>query len=110
MEIKDRFKDIIISGGENISGVEVENTVCEHPDVLEVAAFATEDEKWGEAVKVLVTPKPGTRPTAEDIIDFSRQRLPHFKCPKHVEFGEIPRTATGKIMKHILRQREKRGK
>lgn len=110
MEIKDRFKDIIISGGENISGVEVENTVCEHPDILEVAAFATEDEKWGEAVKVLVTPKPGTNPTAEDIIDFCRQRLAHFKCPKYVEFGEIPRTATGKIMKHILRQREKQGK
>jgi len=104
MEIKDRFKDIIISGGENISSIEVENILCEHPDVLEAACFAIEDEQWGEVVKALVTPKPGTNPTTEDIINFCRQRLAHFKCPKVVEFGEIPRSSTGKVLKYILRK------
>ncbi len=104
MEIKDRFKDIIISGGENIASIEVENTICEHPDVLEAACFAVKDEEWGEAVKALVTPKPGTNPAAEDIISFCRQRIAHFKCPKFVEFGEIPRSSTGKVLKHILRK------
>ena len=104
MEIKDRFKDIIISGGENIASIEVENILCEHPDVLEAACFAIKDEKWGEAVKARVTPKPGTNPVAEEIISFCRQRIAHFKCPKVVEFGEIPRSSTGKVLKHILRQ------
>jgi len=104
MEIKDRFKDIIISGGENIASIEVENILCEHPDVLEAACFAIKDEKWGEAVKARVTPKPGTNPVAEDIISFCRQHIAHFKCPKVVEFGEIPRSSTGKVLKHILRQ------
>jgi len=104
MEIKDRFKDIIISGGENISSVEVENTICEHPDVLEAACFVIKDEKWGEAVKALVTLKPEVDPTAEDIINFCRQRIAHFKCPKVVEFGEIPRSSTGKILKYKLRE------
>jgi len=108
MEIKDRFKDIIISGGENIASIEVENVLCEHPDVLEAACFAIKDEEWGEAVKALVTPKPGTNPTAEDIISFCRQRIAHFKCPKVVEFGEIPRSSTGKALKDVLRQQEVR--
>ncbi|MFC2045689.1 acyl--CoA ligase family protein [Chloroflexota bacterium] len=104
VEIKDRFKDIIISGGENISSIEVENVMYEHPDVLEVACFAAEDEKWGEVVKARVTPKPGTAPKSEEIINFCRQRLAHFKCPKVVEFGEIPRSSTGKVLKYKLRK------
>ena len=106
IEIKDRFKDIIISGGENISSIEVENVLCEHPDVLEAACFGIESEEWGEMVKALVTPKPGTNPTAEDIISFCRQRIAHYKCPKVVEFGEIPRSSTGKVLKYILRNKE----
>lgn len=104
VEIKDRFKDIIISGGENISSIEVENVLCEHHDVLEAACFAIKDEKWGEVVKALVTPRPGTNLTAEDIIGFCRQRIAHYKCPKVVEFGEIPRSSTGKVLKYILRK------
>lgn len=106
MEIKDRFKDVIISGGENIASIEVENVLCEHPDVLEAACFAIKDEEWGEVVKALVTLKPGTTPTAEELIGFCRQRIAHFKCPKVVEFGEIPRSSTGKVLKGVLRQRE----
>jgi len=106
IEIKDRFKDIIISGGENIASLEVENVLCEHPDVLEAACFAVKDEEWGEVVKAMVTPEPGTNPTAEDIINFCRQRMAHFKCPKVVEFGEVPRSSTGKVLKDALRQRE----
>lgn len=106
VEIKDRFKDIIISGGENIASIEVENVLGEHPDVLEAACFAIKDEEWGEAVKALVTPRPGTNPTAEDIISFCRQHIAHFKCPKVVEFGEIPRSSTGKVLKYILRKQE----
>jgi len=104
LEVKDRFKDIIISGGENISSIEVENVLYEHPDVLEAACFAIKDENWGEAVKALVTPKPGTSLTAEDIISFCRQHIAHYKCPKVVEFGEIPRSSTGKVLKYILRK------
>jgi len=104
IEIKDRFKDIIISGGENISSIEVENVLCEHPEILEAACFAVKDEKWGETVQALVTPKPGTNPTTEDIIGFCRQRIAHYKCPKVVEFGEIPRSSTGKILKYKLRE------
>lgn len=106
MEIKDRFKDVIISGGENIASIEVENVLCEHPDVLEAACFAIKDEEWGEVVKALVTLKPGTDPTAEELIGFCRQRIAHFKCPKVVELGEIPRSSTGKVLKGALRQRE----
>jgi len=108
MEIKDRFKDIIISGGENIASIEVENVLGEHPDVLEAACFAVEDEEWGEAVKAMITAKPGTNPAAEDIIGFCRQRMAHFKCPKVIEFGEIPRSSTGKVLKDVLRKREAR--
>ncbi|MBA7659040.1 Long-chain-fatty-acid--CoA ligase [subsurface metagenome] len=112
VEIKDRFKDLIISGGENIIGVEVENCIYQHPDVDEVVCYGKPDEKWGEVVKCLVHPKPGTNPTAEEIINFCRQRMAHFKCPKEIEFGEIPRTSAGKVQKHLLRQKERevRGK
>ncbi len=107
VELKERFKDIIISGGENIIGLEVENCLYQHPDVDEVVCYGKPDEKWGEVVKCLVHPKPGTNPTAEEMINFCRQRMAHFKCPKEIEFGEIPRTSPGKVQKHLLRQKER---
>lgn len=103
IEIKDRSKDVIISGGENISSVEVENVIYQHPDVMEVAVIGVPDEKWGEVPKAFVVPKPGTNPTAESIINFCRDHIARFKCPKHVEFGALPKTATGKIQKYVLR-------
>ncbi|HUW64334.1 MAG TPA: acyl--CoA ligase family protein [Spirochaetia bacterium] len=110
IEIKDRMKDIIISGGENISTVEVENCIYQHPDVLEVAVIAVPDEKWGEVAKAFVVPKAGTTPKAEDIINFCRERIARFKVPKAVEFGELPKTSTGKIMKYVLRNKEWAGR
>jgi fatty-acyl-CoA synthase len=109
IEIKDRMKDIIISGGENISTVEVENIIYQHPDVMEVAVVAVPDPKWGEVPKAFVNPKPGTNPTAEDIINFCRERIARFKVPKQIEFCEIPKTSTGKIMKYRLREKEWQG-
>lgn len=109
IELRDRKKDIIISGGENISTIEVENAIYQHPDVQEVAVIAIPDEKWGEVPKAFVTPKPGTVPTAEDIISFCRDRLAHFKCPQAVEFGELPKTSTGKIKKYELREKDWQG-
>jgi fatty-acyl-CoA synthase len=108
-QIMDRKKDIIISGGENISTVEVENVIYRHPDVLEVAVIAIPDEKWGEVPKAFVVPKEGTNPTAEDIINFCKENLARFKAPKVVEFGALPKTATGKIQKFKLREKEWKG-
>lgn len=109
IEIKDRKKDIIISGGENISTVELENLIFQHPDVLEVAIVAVPHEKWGEVPKAFVVPKPGTNPTEEDIIEYCRANIARYKCPKAVEFGELPKTSTGKIKKYVLREREWQG-
>jgi fatty-acyl-CoA synthase len=109
IQIMDRKKDIIISGGENISTVEVENVIYRHPDVLEVAVIAVPDEKWGEVAKAFVVAKEGTAPTAEDIIAFCKERLARFKAPKYVEFGGLPKTATGKIQKFKLREKEWQG-
>lgn len=109
IEIKDRMKDIIISGGENISTVEVENVIYMHPDVQEVAVIAVPDPKWGEVPKAFIVPKTGTNPTAEDIVNFCRERIARFKVPKAVEFGELPKTSTGKIMKYRLREKEWKG-
>ncbi len=106
IELRDRKKDIIISGGENISTIEVEQTIYQHPAVLEVAVIAIPDPKWGEVPKAFVTLKPGQSATAEEIIAFCRQRIAHFKCPKAVEFGDLPKTSTGKIQKYVLRERE----
>jgi fatty-acyl-CoA synthase len=106
IQIMDRQKDIIISGGENISTVEVENIIYRHPDVMEVAVVAVPDEKWGEVPKAFVTPKPGTKPTAEDIIEYCKANLARFKAPKTVEFVELPKTSTGKIQKYVLRNKE----
>ncbi len=109
-QIMDRKKDIIISGGENISTVEVENVIYQHPDVMEVAVVPVPNEKWGEVPKAFVVPKPGTNPTAEDIIEHCKANLARFKAPKTVEFGELPKTATGKIQKFKLRDKEWQGR
>jgi fatty-acyl-CoA synthase len=106
----DRKKDIIISGGENISTVEVENTLYRHPAILEVAVVPVPDPKWGEVPKAFVVPKPGSDPTAAEIIDFCKENLARFKAPKYVEFGELPKTATGKIQKFKLREKEWAGR
>jgi fatty-acyl-CoA synthase len=110
IQIMDRKKDIIISGGENISTVEVENVLYRHPDVMEVAVVAVPDEKWGEVPKAFVVPRPGKNPTAESIINFCKENLARFKAPKYVEFGELPKTATGKIQKYRLREKEWAGR
>jgi fatty-acyl-CoA synthase len=109
VQIVDRQKDIIISGGENISTVEVENVLYRHPDVLEAAVVPIPDSKWGEAPKAFICPRNGANPTAEEIINFCKNNLARFKAPKTVEFGELPKTATGKIQKYKLREKEWQG-
>ncbi|HXM55692.1 MAG TPA: AMP-binding protein [Candidatus Dormibacteraeota bacterium] len=106
VELRDRKKDIIISGGENISTIEVEQAVMSHPAVLEAAVIAIPDGHWGEVPKAFVTLKPGAAATAAEIIEHVRSRIAHFKAPKHVWFGELPKTSTGKIQKYVLRERE----
>ncbi len=103
IEVKDRSKDIIISGGENISSLEVEETLYRHPAVLEAAVVARSDEKWGEAPCAFVTLHEGATATADDIITFCREQLAHYKSPKTVVFGPLPKTSTGKIQKFVLR-------
>ncbi len=110
IEVRDRKKDIIISGGENISTIEVEQTLAKHPAVLECAVVAIPDEKWGERPKGFVTLKPGQTLTEKELIEFCRQNLSHFKCPAAIEFGDLPRTSTGKIQKYVLRQKEWAGR
>ena len=105
IEVRDRKKDIVISGGENISSIEVEKVLAEHPAVLEAAVVAAPDDKWGEVPKAYIGLKPGQTATAEELIQFCRARLAHFKCPKQVEFGALPRTVTGKVRKNELRGR-----
>jgi fatty-acyl-CoA synthase len=108
VRIKDRSKDIIISGGENISTIEVEDVLYGHPHVLEAAVVARPDEKWGEVPCAFVTLKSGAPAiAAEEIISFCRERLAHFKCPRTVLFGPLPKTATGKIQKNVLRDQAK---
>lgn len=109
IQIMDRQKDIIISGGENISTVEVENTLYKHPDVLEAAVVSTPHPKWGEAPKAFVKLRAGANPSEADIIDFCKQHMARFKAPKMVEFGDLPKTATGKVQKFKLREKEWRG-
>jgi fatty-acyl-CoA synthase len=104
MEIKDRAKDIIISGGENISSIEIEGVLYQHPAVLEAAVVARPDEKWGETPCVFVELKEGESATEEELIQHCRTNMARFKVPKHVVFGALPKTATGKIQKYVLRQ------
>jgi len=110
IEIRDRMKDVIISGGENISTIEVENTIVRHPAVMECAVVATPDEKWGERPKAFVTLKDGESASEREIIDFCRDQIAHFKCPVAVEFGPLPKTSTGKVQKYVLREREWAGR
>jgi fatty-acyl-CoA synthase len=105
IELKDRSKDIIISGGENISTIEVEGALYRHPAVLEAAVVARPDSKWGESVCAFVTLKDGASATADEIMVFCRAHLAHYKCPKTVVFGGLPKTSTGKIQKYVLRER-----
>jgi len=102
-EIKDRAKDIIISGGENISSIEVEDVLYRHPAVLEAAVVARPDQKWGESPCAFVTLKDGAEATERELIEHCRDVLAHFKAPKSVVFGPLPKTSTGKIQKHVLR-------
>jgi fatty-acyl-CoA synthase len=105
-EIRDRFKDVIISGGENISSVEVEGVLLRHPAVQEVAVVGLPDAKWGEAPHAFVVLKPGATALPEELRTFTRERLAHFKTPHSFTFvGELPKTATGKIQKFVLRGR-----
>jgi len=110
IELRDRKKDIIISGGENISTIEVEHTLVKHPAVLEAAVVAVPHAKWGEVPKAFVSLRPGARLDEAELIAFCRERLAHFKCPKAVEFGELPKTSTGKIQKFRLRDKEWSGR
>ena len=106
IEIKDRSKDIIISGGENISSLEVEECLYRHPQVMEAAVVARPDAHWGETPCAFVTLKAGaTQVSASDIVQWCRERIAHFKAPRHVVFGPLPKTATGKIQKNVLRDR-----
>ncbi|MDQ6947952.1 MAG: AMP-binding protein, partial [Actinomycetota bacterium] len=103
--ISDRKKDVIISGGENVSSIEVEDCLYQHPAVAEVAVIGVPSEKWGETVTALVVPRPGSAVEEAELIAFARSRLAHFKCPTTVEFRDsLVRTATGKLQKFKLRQ------
>ena len=106
VELRDRKKDIIISGGENVSTVEVERTLFRHPAVLEAAVVGIPHVKWGEVPKAFVTLREGATATEAEIVAFCRGQLAHFKCPKAVEFGPLPKTSTGKVQKFKLREKE----
>ncbi len=105
IQIKDRSKDIIISGGENISSIEVEGALFKHPAVMDAAVIAKPDEKWGETPCAFVALKEGVSVTEQELIDFVRSEIAHFKAPKNIIFGPLPKTSTGKTQKYVLRQR-----
>jgi len=105
VQLKDRSKDIIISGGENISSIEVEDALFQHPGVQLAAVVARPDDKWGETPCAFVEMKPGHSASEEELIAWCRARLAHFKCPRQIVFAEIPKTSTGKVQKYVLRER-----
>jgi fatty-acyl-CoA synthase len=109
VELRDRAKDVIISGGENVSTIEVEQVLARHPAVLEAAVVGIPDPQWGEVPKAFVALKPGESVTADELIAFCRQHLARFKAPKTIAFGDLPKTSTGKIQKFALRAREWQG-
>jgi fatty-acyl-CoA synthase len=109
IQLKDRSKDIIISGGENISSIEVEDALYRHPAVQAAAVVAKPDDKWGETPCAFVELKPGTTATAEELIAWCRKHLAGYKCPRYVVFRELPKTSTGKVQKFILRELAKEG-
>jgi acyl-CoA synthetase (AMP-forming)/AMP-acid ligase II len=101
----DRAKDLVISGGENVYPLEVENVLAAHPLLAEVAVIGVPHERWGETVKAIVVARAGAKLDQNDVIGFARQRLAGFKCPTSVDFvATLPRTATGKVLKHVLRE------
>lgn len=103
--IVDRKKDVIISGGENISSIEVQDVIYDHPDIRLAAVIGVPDEKWGETPKALVVKHENSDLTEDELIEFTRERLAHYKCPTSVEFRDsLPQTATGKIQKFELRE------
>jgi fatty-acyl-CoA synthase len=108
VQLRDRSKDIIISGGENISSIEVEDALFEHPGVQLAAVVARPDEKWGETPIAFVEMKPGYTATAEELIEWCQARLARYKCPRTVAFAEIPKTSTGKVQKFALRERARK--
>jgi fatty-acyl-CoA synthase len=104
VEIRDRLKDVIISGGENVSSVEVEGVLLRHPAIQEVGVVGLPHERWGEAVYAFVVLRSNMSATEEEIIEFARSKMAHFKAPKGVTFlPELPKTATGKVQKYLLR-------
>jgi fatty-acyl-CoA synthase len=107
IQLKDRSKDIIISGGENISSIEVEDVLYAHPAVMAAAVVAKPDDKWGETPCAFVELRPGASVSREDLITWCRERLAHYKAPRHIVFGEVPKTSTGKIQKFKLREMAK---
>ncbi len=109
VELRDRAKDIIISGGENISSVEIEQALATHPAVLEAAVVAASDEKWGEVPVAFVALKEGAQATPAELTDHVRGQLARFKAPKRIVFGTLPKTSTGKVQKNVLRDRLKAG-
>ena len=107
IEIRDRLKDVIISGGENISSVEVEGVLLRHQAVQEVAIVGMPDERWGESPHAFVVLKAGASATETELRNYARDHMAHFKCPKRVQFlSQLPKTATGKIQKYILRGKQ----
>jgi fatty-acyl-CoA synthase len=109
VKIKDRSKDIIISGGENISSIEVEDVLYRHPAVSDVAVVARPDDKWGETPCAFVALRDGASATEEELIAFCRERMARYKAPRSVIFGPLPKTSTGKIQKNVLRERFREG-
>ena len=110
IDLQDRAKDIIISGGENISTIEIEKAISSHESVLEVAVVAVPDDKWGEVPKAFIVKKDNAKVTSEEIIKHVKSKIAKFKAPKYVEFGELPKTSTGKIQKYKLRDQEWTGR
>jgi fatty-acyl-CoA synthase len=108
IQLKDRSKDIIISGGENISSIELEDVLYSHPAVQAVSVVAKKDEKWGETPCAFIELKPGKTATAEELIAYCRQHVASYKAPRHVVFEELPKTSTGKVQKYILREMAKK--
>jgi fatty-acyl-CoA synthase len=109
VQLKDRSKDIIISGGENISSIEVEEALYRHPAVAFAAVVAQPDPKWGETPCAFVELKPGATATEAELVAWCRDRMAHYKAPRAVRFGEVPKTSTGKIQKFELRRRAREG-
>jgi len=109
IELRDRSKDEIISGGENISSIEVEQVLYRHDAVLECAVIGVPHEKWGESPKAFVTLKEGVEATEAELMEFCKENIARFKCPSSIEFCALPKTSTGKIQKFVLRDKEWEG-